>query len=122
MEHPSKSLFFSLFLYSNKSVTTVRHHSKRAGLKGITDALGLYIDRNITSDSQMILDWFMPNAKGQKQLGARKEAVDSKKHSPSFSLNHLLLMEPIFQPRHLCDLKLRQHLMYFALSFAEKIE
>lgn len=69
LKPPSNSLFFSLFLYSKKSVITVRHHSKRAGVKYITDALVLYIDKNITSDSQMILDWLMPNAKGQKWQG-----------------------------------------------------
>lgn len=101
MKRPSNSLFFSLFLYSKKSVITVRHHSKRVGAKDITDALGLYIDRNITSDSQMILDWLMPNAKGQKQCRG-EEPEDPKNHPPGFSLNHLLHME---QPHHLCDLK-----------------
>lgn len=60
------------FLYSKKSV---RHHSKRVGVKDITDALGLYIGRNIASDSQMILDWLMANAKGQKQLLGRSQKI-----------------------------------------------
>lgn len=61
------------------------------------DALGHHTDRNITSDSQMILDWHIPNAKGQQQLeGAGGEPEDIKNHPPSFSLDHLLLAEYIF--------------------------
>ena len=78
MKHPSNSLFLSLFLYSRKSVTTVKHHTKRAEVKDITDVLGLYIDRTFTSDDPRLL---MPNAKSQKQFRGREKNQKTQKNS-----------------------------------------
>lgn len=102
-------------VFNKKSAIT--DTTARAQVKDITDALGPHTDRTILPHSQSILDWLMPNAKSQKQLGGDREQKTKKKNPPGFPLKHLLNRKCIFQP-HLCDLKLSNSTSFTGSEFS----